>query len=70
MEELEDEQEQSIKSQQKKDSDEEEMSKDEDSESEERSGNNLDLKYWKSSLIRDGLGPFLNPAKLREKVSQ
>ena len=45
------------------------MSKDEESESEERSGNNLDLKYWKSSLIRDGLGPFLNPAKLRETVS-
>jgi len=45
------------------------MSKDEESESEERSGNNLDLKYWKSLLIRDGLVPFLNPAKLREKVS-
>jgi len=29
----------------------------------------LDLKYWRSALIKDGLGPFLNPQKLREKVA-
>lgn len=28
-----------------------------------------DLRNWKSQLIKDGLGPFLNPQKLREKVA-
>jgi hypothetical protein len=30
----------------------------------------LDIKYWRSALIKDGLGPFLNPAKLKDKVRQ
>ena len=28
----------------------------------------LDTKYWRSSLIKDGLGLFLNPSKLKDKV--
>lgn len=30
----------------------------------------LELKYWRSTLIKDGLGPFLHPSKLKEKVGQ
>lgn len=30
---------------------------------------NGDLKGWRSSLLKDGLGPFLNPLRLREKVA-
>lgn len=39
-----------------------------ESEIEQNPNMDLDIKYWRSALIKDGQGPFLNPSKLKEKV--
>lgn len=42
-----------------------------DSETEQSQANQeLNVKKWRSNLIKDGLGPFLQPQKLKDKVLQ
>ena len=55
---------------QKQSSDEQDEAQ-QDSESEQSQTNlESDLKYWRSTLIKDGSGPFLQPHKLKDKVAQ
>ncbi len=52
----------------KKSSDEQEEAQPESESEISQINSELDVKYWRSALIKDGLGPFLQPQKLKDKV--